>query len=533
MLIEERTKKLLDFDRVLAELHPVTPFGQRYKKGIRCFEQKDKQLLEDELERVWKVKELIGVQGSLFLEIKSLLRQVKDVSRSVERSMQGISLTTVELFELKNLGAIMKSLSESQLKLQWKLPVKYRVHELFWLDELLDPEHTGIKTFYLYDSYSQELSRIRNEKQQLEKQLDDSRKMLIKAIEEELSLPIRITGEIAVNKSNTQLIEKLRTHPKLQPVNETYVSTTFRLVSDENINNISMQLEKVKSEEATEECRVLELLSAKIAAHGKELLDNMNAIGEFDLLLAKAYMAIAHKAVKPVLTDNRSIIISSGRHPVVESELRKRGKSYKPISVRLDKLVTLITGANMGGKTVSLKMIGLLTLMAHYGLLVPAEYMELPLFDFIFMSAGDEQSIDLGLSTFGAEMKGMKEMLLQTEKRGLVLVDELARGTNPHEGYAISCAIIEYLLKRSCLTVITTHYDGLVREDTKHLQVNGLRNLSEDMINSPQHIAEHMDYTLIEVEANSDVPKDALKISKMLGIPTEIINRAEEIMKEK
>jgi len=231
-----------------------------------------------------------------------------------------------------------------------------------------------------------------------------------------------------------------------------------------------------------------------------------------------------------LICDSAGLVLKNGRHPLVEAGLRKKGKAFTPVSVSLNQGVALITGANMGGKTVSLKMIGLLAAMAQYGFLVPADHMELSMNAFIYISAGDEQSIDLGLSTFGAEIRSIKEALLKSEEQGLVLIDELARGTNPHEGYAISKAIINYLSDKPCITVITTHFDGLAREGIRHLQVKGLRNIDFQSIKDPEAISEYMDYTLIEVESESRVPQDAIKISRLMGVPEEILKNAEEIM---
>jgi DNA mismatch repair ATPase MutS len=171
--------------------------------------------------------------------------------------------------------------------------------------------------------------------------------------------------------------------------------------------------------------------------------------------------------------------------------------------------------------------------MAQYGLLVPADYMETGLYDLILISAGDEQSVDLGLSTFGAELKSIKEAIEKSVNKGLILVDELARGTNPHEGYAISSAIIDYLMNKPSITIITTHYDGLAKKEIKHLQVKGLRNIEFDKIKDPDTIARYMDYTLIEIEDNSSVPRDAINISRLMGIPEEIIQKAEQILKKR
>lgn len=530
MLIDERTKAILDFDRVLAELHPMTPFGQKLKSGIKAFEPSEKEQLLEELDRVAELKDLINAQRSVFVEIRTQMRLIKDIRKSVERCMAGGVLSVVEFFELKNFVYIAKAISESQRSLQWAMPDKYRINELLWVEAVLDPERSGIKTFYIYDNYSKTLSDIRKQKALCEHKLDILRKEAVKKAEEKLGMPVRSNGELTVSKSQTDLVKKLKDSSILQAVGETYINMTFRVKPGEDMLELMKGIEALKGEEAIEEALILEELSKQIAARGSEILEVMDRIAEFDLIVAKAYMANGYNGVKPLICDAARLVMVNGRHPLVEAGLRKKGKSFTPISVSLSQGVALITGANMGGKTVSLKMMGLLAAMAQYGFLVPADHMEVGMNAFIYISAGDEQSIDLGLSTFGAEIRSVREALMKSQEQGIVLIDELARGTNPHEGYAISKAIIDYLETKPCITIITTHFDGLVREGIRHLQVKGLRNIDFKTIKDPDAISEYMDYTLIEVEGESRVPQDAINISRLLGVPEEILQQAEAIM---
>ncbi|HYE81031.1 MAG TPA: DNA mismatch repair protein MutS [Clostridia bacterium] len=530
MLMDERTKSILDFERVLAELHPMTPYGQKLKNNIRAFEVCEREQLLRELERVAEIKQLINLQRAVFVEIRTQMRQVKDIRKSVERCIAGGVLSIVEFFELKNFVFIAKSISESQKALQWAIPDKYRVNGLHWVETVLDPENTGIKTFYIYDNYSETLAEIRKQKALCEHKLNSLRKEAIKKAEAELSIPVRPSGEITVSKSQTSLLDKLKNNAMVQGVGETYINVTYRVRPSEEMLELMKTIETMKGEEAVEEALILEKLSYEISCRGSEILEVMEAMAEFDLLVAKAYLANGYNGVKPLICDTTKLVIVNGRHPLVEAGLRKKGKHFTPISVNLDKGVALITGANMGGKTVSLKMIGLLAAMAQYGFLVPADHMEIGMNAFIYISAGDEQSIDMGLSTFGAEIRSVKEALQRADEEGLILIDELARGTNPHEGYAISKAIIGYLEDKPVKIVITTHFDGLVKPGIRHLQVKGLRNIDFNSIKASDEISDYMDYTLIEVEGESRIPQDAINISRLMGIPEEILKNAEEIM---
>src|SRR5690606_10177511 len=131
----------------------------------------------------------------------------------------------------------------------------------------------------------------------------------------------------------------------------------------------------------------------------QKITENINSIGKFDLTLAKAYAAIDTNGIKPMIIHEHEVSIENGRHPKVEDVLKSNSQKFTPISIRLKEGVSCITGANMGGKTVSLKLVGLLCAMAQYGLFVPCTSMETGLHDFIYGSIGDMQSTDQGLST--------------------------------------------------------------------------------------------------------------------------------------
>lgn len=530
MKINERTKYLLDIEKVLEGLNPITPYGIKLKNRMTPYKKEQKTKLQEEFDRIEKIVELVETQRVLFVEIRTHMRNIKDLRKSIENCMGGVVLNPVEFFEIKNLTGTIRSIAESQAGLHWEIPDKYKINVLHQVEKLLDPDNTQLKTFYIYDSYSSKLKGIRGRKAKIEKNLELLRINKKKEIEKEIGIELRTTGDITISRKEIPLIKKLLNYPKLQVSSETYINITFKIRPDEEMAILMKEIEVIKEQEVLEEMKVLEELSAKLALSGRNILINMDAIGEFDLLIAKAYLSNALAGVKPVISDEIKCIIRNGRHSVVEKALRKKSKAFTPISVNLNEGVAVITGANMGGKTVSLKLVGLLMVMMQYGLFVPAEYMEAALLDFVFISAGDEQSLDTGLSTFGSEMKSMREMLYMSDMQGMILIDELARGTNPREGFAISAGIIKYLMKKPCMSLITTHFDGLIQEGVKHLQVKGLQNVDYEKIGHPEIISEYMDYTLIEIKEEAKVPKDAINISRLIGVPEEILEEAERII---
>ncbi len=531
MYIDDKTKYLLDFAKVLSDLQPSSPFGNKCKSAMKPYTSNDAEKLAQEFQRVEEMKGLIQSQPEIIREIKANLKQIKDILRSVERCMAGGVLSQIELFELKSLIFIMYSIHCYQRKLLWIIDESYKVYELPKVMELLDPKHSGIRSFYIYDDYSEKLTQIRIMKSEKEKALEILKKKEIERVEEIIGVKLKSTGELIINKNQDELIRQIDSCGYMHQTGESYINLTYKIKSSDLMSCLIEDIEELKGEELIEEAKVLEQISDKLAEHGEDIISNINAIGKFDFLCAKGELALRYNGVKPKLLNSRTLNITNGINPIVQKELKKSGKKYMPISVELSEGVTLITGANMGGKTVSLKLIGLLICMAQHGLLVPAENMSFGIFDFIYISCGDEQSVDLGLSTFGAEIKGITEVISKADQKGLVLMDELARGTNPKEGYAISHAIIDYLMKKPCISVITSHLEGLNRTGIRHLQVKGLDNIDFSNIKDYKDISEYMDYSLVEVVGKAGIPQDAIKISRIMGMPEEIISHAEWIMK--
>ena len=258
--------------------------------------------------------------------------------------------------------------------------------------------------------------------------------------------------------------------------------------------------------------------------------------------MAKAKYAIKHDCVKPEIVDEHIIEFEEGRNLQVEDILNSKGKKYCPISIALKDGVTCITGANMGGKTISLKLSGQIPILAQYGFFVPAKSAKIGLSNFMQMLIGDSQSVERGLSSFGSEMEELKEILDNSVDRSLILIDEIASGTNPVEGLALSRALVDYLVDKPYITLFTTHFETVTETDNVvNLQVVGLANCDFTLLNREIQyanrreriniISKYMDYRLRRVEENKQVPKDALNIAKMLGLSNEIIDRAKNYIK--
>ena len=281
-----------------------------------------------------------------------------------------------------------------------------------------------------------------------------------------------------------------------------------------NANNALRELE-IKERKEIE--RILAELSAEAAAHREDIQLNVRMLTQLDVIFAKAKLAYRMRAWAPIMNDKGVVELRNARHPLIDP------KAVVPISVRLGKDFDsmIITGPNTGGKTVTLKTIGLLTLMAECGLHIPAgDGSTLSTFEAILADIGDEQSIAQSLSTFSSHMRTIVDVVSQCDDRTLVLFDELGAGTDPAEGAALAMAIIEFCRKMGSRVVATTHY--------AELKLYAMR--TEGVINaSCEFNVETLRPTyklLIGIPGKSN----AFAISRKLGLMEEILKEADDLV---
>ncbi len=282
------------------------------------------------------------------------------------------------------------------------------------------------------------------------------------------------------------------------------------------INNTIRQL---KLDERDEIVRILEELSASLANEYASLESNNRLMAQLDLIFAKARLARDTEGINPKINEKGYINIKSGRHPLIDKH------TAVPITVWLGKEFTelLITGPNTGGKTVTLKTVGLFALMAQSGLFLPAyEGTEMPVFDNIFADIGDEQSIEQSLSTFSSHIKNIAEIMKNVTPHSLVLLDELGAGTDPAEGAALAMSILEELRRKRIRTAVTSHYAELKSYSLTHA---GCENASVEFDAASLKPTYRV---LVGVPGNSN----AFLISSKLGLDKYLIDRARSYVDE-
>ncbi len=223
---------------------------------------------------------------------------------------------------------------------------------------------------------------------------------------------------------------------------------------------LSNEIRDLEIQELREIERILRDVAKSLRQHLEHLLNNQEILCEFDALYAKARFAIETRSVMPELSEQKSLRLVEAYHPWLLLTHKKLGKPTVPLSLELgdEHRALVITGPNAGGKSVAMKTVGLLVYMLQFGFLVPcSEASRLTLFDNIFVEIGDEQSIENDLSTFSSHLQNLKDILDNATSESLVLIDEICSGTDPEEGAAIATAILESLITRRALTIVTTH----------------------------------------------------------------------------
>lgn len=536
--IDNNTKEVIGLNYVIGKLDTITPYGKDLKVNMQPFKIGEEDLLIEQLNIIERVVKLINEKKFFFKNIKSILHNIKDIRNSITRAKEGYILSNVELFEIKGFILTLSELSEELKTVEDQLDSSIMANRIIELETLLDPQKTKIKAFYVYDEYSDELKSIREKKKQIDNKIKKEKKEIKEKLERELSIKIRPDGSILISKNQKDILEKLNNNPYLIYSSETYMDIKFSLKAAPDIYELEKELANIKEREEEEEQKVRQHLSGKIGDLYNCITKAIQKIAKLDLILAEAYMAIDTNSIKPIILQDHKVSIDKGRHLKVEDILKCNAKEFTPISIKLYEGVSCITGANMGGKTVSLKLVGLICAMAQYGLFVPCTKMEAGLHGFIYGSIGDMQSTDKGLSTFGSEISSIKEGLKRADENGLILIDELARGTNPDEGYAISKAIVNFLKNKKSITLITTHYDNVANsDDLLHYQVIGLsgidyeelKNKISSSANSMDLVSQYMDYRLKKVTKDTKVPRDAINIARLMGLDESIIEEAERI----
>ncbi|MCL2201623.1 MAG: hypothetical protein FWB75_06620 [Oscillospiraceae bacterium] len=478
-MLDHGQKDRIGFTYVMSLIEPASPFGREALRSMKPYAAGQENVLNQELQNIAKTIELLDALGSQYTALEQIFSQTKDIRASIGRI--GSDLSEVDMFELKRFVLHLEQISPLFSEINDVANYKgLKIQDTDPALSLLDPGGSKVAVFHISSAFSPALADIRSEKKAVELELRD------------------IKGE------------------------EAQAVLTARRAS-------------LAEREQEEELKVLRWISEKLIPCREALLHNATVIGELDLTIQKAKLATAHKACMPE-PGGSLIRFAHMSSPHMESILVEHGRRFTPLSMEINAGATVITGANMGGKSVALKTLALNVMLIHYGFFPFAEQAQCPLLDGMHLVSDDLEAADRGLSSFGGEIVKLQEILSDVETgKTLVLLDEFARGTNPSEGGKIARGVCAYLSKHSAFAVMTTHYEGVSALAGAHYQVAGLRKMHMDQAVAEKMeavsieervsmIAGYMDYGLLRVCTGEKLPEDAINICRLLGLKKEIID---------
>lgn len=415
----------------------------------------DRTRLEKELNKVEKVLLSIKNDSSLISNLGIKFCRVRDINGTINNLFNNTILDDIELFEIKSFCLLSEEIKDVYRPLNLDV---VEIPDLSDVITILDPDNNKIPAFFVYDSYSEELSSIRKK------------------------------INIAISEGNKEEEQQLR----------------------------------FKEEAIEDEIRAK--LSQKLFPLSKKIQTAVTEICKLDVLIAKAQQAYEQNFCKPnIIEENEPTTYKGLYNPQIKDALAKNNIKYQAIDITLYKSPCLITGANMSGKTVLLKTIALTQLLTQFGFFVPAKEASVAIVDEIMICMDESDNDQNGLSSFAAEILKIND-IVNSIKEGsniLVLVDELARTTNPVEGRKIVSATLEFLDKHDIRGLITSHY-GDIEYKTRRLRVKGLEDLPDDTILNVKNINSFIDYSLVETD-ESEVPQEAIRIAAMLGVNDDFI----------
>lgn len=521
--MDNKSLEMLEFPRIREILAGYTSFSASRELAENLQPQYDYEEISLLLRQTAEARQLLGLERGF--SIGNVL-DVREKARlaALEGILEPLSLLEIQqtLAALHEVRRYLKNISED-FPLLWEIAggiVELRQIEKD-IASCLDPAGEVL------DTASPALADIR-------RQLRETRGQILEKLETIVRSPRgnRILQEdiITEREGRYVILVKMESRHEIKGIVHDISNTGATVFMEPTVTvGLGNAIRELVIEERREIDRILRLLSAEVGAHSDDISRSIELAAELDLVLAKARYARRIKAVEPVIinparekgkTRNNAgyLHLVDARHPLL-------GDKAVPFSLGLgdDFSIIIITGPNTGGKTVTLKTIGLLSLMAQAGMPIPASgESHLPLFDGVFTDIGDEQSIEQTLSTFSWHIGNVVRIIRGATGKSLVLLDELGTSTDPAEGSALARAVLQYFLARGTLTVATTHYSDL--KAFAHT-TPGLENASLEF--DPETLTPTYHLT-VGIPGGSN----AMATAARLGIPAEIIDNARSMLTE-
>jgi len=531
--MDERTLKVLEFDKIKKMLSSRCLSDWGKELCVALFPYKDKEIIEKEIREVTELKEI------LLYEERFPLSSIRDIRESLKKAeIEGIYLEPGELLDIGGMLAISGALLKFMKSREEKYSNIFKlISQLRSFDQIQASINSAVdQSGEIKDSASGKLSDIRHQKKTVRNRLLDKLQSII--------------GARKVKGPRQDDIITIRDDRYVIPMEEAEFFQQRGIVHDKSksgatlfveplvVVGLNNQLRELSLEEEREIERILKEITSMIRGELEDLKITAKALQRLDFIYAKAKLSSDYDGNPPLLNEQGYINLIEARHPLLnvsgdffrtidkgeEGEAAK--KTVVPLSLSMGKDYTalIITGPNTGGKTVALKTVGLLTLMALSGLHVPvAPYSEICVFKKIYADIGDEQSIEMSLSTFSSHMTQIKKAVENSDSETLILLDELGGGTDPKEGVALGEAIMERLIKKEAKVIVTTHHGALKILAEEYPQIRNASLEFDKETLTPTY----------RFQVGYPGSSYAIEIAQRLGMPQDIIEFAQKLLGSK
>lgn len=513
--LNEKVLRVLEYYKIVEKLvhHSVSPMAKEELEDLSPYEDLDTILLKQK--ETSEALRMILKKGSL------PLGGLKDIRSALKRAAVGGILSIEEILHIGDVLRVTKKI-KSYRKDDRKQELYPTIDELFYSLQTLPKIENEIQRCILNeeeiaDDASTALSRVRREL----KQSHDSVKGQLHNIIHSSKYSSMLQESVITMRGNRYCVPVKQEYRNSFPgmIHDQSATGSTLFIEPMAVVQLNNKIKELEGDEHKEIQRILASLTALAAEFLPILEMNLKLLVEMDIIFARAELSLSMNGTEPIFNEKGVIHIRKGRHPLLD------GKEVVPIDIWLgDEFTSLvITGPNTGGKTVTLKTIGLFTLMGQSGLHIPAQdRSELAVFHEVFADIGDEQSIEQSLSTFSSHMTNIIEILKHVTLDSLVLFDELGAGTDPTEGAALAMAILESLHAKKIRTVATTHYSEL---KVYALSTEGVENASCEFNVETLRPTYKL---LIGIPGKSN----AFAISKRLGLSDDIIQEAKALLEQ-
>ncbi|MCX5719455.1 MAG: endonuclease MutS2 [Nitrospirae bacterium] len=518
-MITANALDLLEFHKLLRIISSFA-HSDASKKSVEDIRPlNDRENIERRLSQIDEIRKIAHEGNPLklspFLDISDLIVKIKP---------EGAFLEASELSSFVPMLHIASTIS-LQIKERFDLPfLRELTNHLTGHPDILSMLNKSIDSEgNILDTASPILSELRSRIRRLEVRI-------IKKLEEivrDNRLSIFLQDDFVTKRSGRWVIP-VRMDSKGQVpgvVHDVSRSGETAFIEPLSIINLANELENLIAEQKAEEIRILKNISSKIRSVIDEIDAEFHTIIYLDMLNCITQFADMLKMETPQINDSNDIFLVKAIHPLLFLSFQKMGHTQQvvPLDIQLggDNTVMVITGANAGGKTIAMKTIGLLLIMALSGMPVPADSLSsLPLIHNLLIDIGDEQSIETNLSTFSAHVSHISEILQKADSKTLVLIDELGTGTDPDEGAALACAVLKELRKSNALIFATTHLTA----------IKGFVHQTEGMMNASMEFDQNTLTPLYSLKVGEPGQSYALEIARRYGLPDNIIASAKGML---